>query len=260
MLFPTKKLEGIQLEATDGEIGKIKDIYFDDKKWTVRYVVADTRKWLPGRKVLLSPASLKHIPFDGESIEVNLDKETIRQSPSLEEHEPVSVRKEAELSQYYGWSPYWEGQYLWGTMGHPQLDGPGIPPSMMDELEKQKAEQQEVGPGHPDHNLRSVQETAGEKSGYRVFAQGHEVGHLEDFQIQQETYKLQYMIVNTGDWLDEKLRLLSTDWIEEIDWEAKMIMVNIAPDQLKQAPDYEFDHEITRDVEERLHSLYSKPF
>ncbi|KGX83412.1 PRC-barrel domain-containing protein [Pontibacillus marinus] len=260
MLFPTSKLEGLRIDASDGELGKIKDIYFDDKKWTIRYVVADTRKWLPGKKVLLSPASLKEIPFDSDKIEVDLDKETIRNAPPIEDHEPVSVRNEMELSRYYGWSPYWEGEYLWGTMGYPQIMEPGANPTMMADEKMEQEKKAEDNPAHPDHNLRSVREVAGEKSGYRVFAQNQEIGHLEDFSIQQETYKLQYMVINTGSWLNEKLRILSTDWIESIDWENHIVKVDIDPGQLKNAPDYDYEHEVTRDVEEHMHQLYAKPF
>ena len=55
MLRSIKQLHGAKLGASDGEIGHVKDFYFDDQNWAVRYVVADTGSWLPGRQVLISP-------------------------------------------------------------------------------------------------------------------------------------------------------------------------------------------------------------
>jgi PRC-barrel domain len=60
MLKNIKDIYGTKLTATDGEIGHVKDFYFDDKSWAVRYLVVDTGSWLPGRLVLLAPQA-----FDG---------------------------------------------------------------------------------------------------------------------------------------------------------------------------------------------------
>ena len=37
MLQSIKHLYGHKLEASDGEIGHVKDCYFDDQNWAVRY-------------------------------------------------------------------------------------------------------------------------------------------------------------------------------------------------------------------------------
>jgi uncharacterized protein YrrD len=48
---------GYQLESRDGEIGKVKEFYFDDRRWTIRYLVAETGTWLADRQVLISPSA-----------------------------------------------------------------------------------------------------------------------------------------------------------------------------------------------------------
>ena len=58
MLQSIKQLYGEKLGASDGEIGHVKDFYLDDRNWAVRYLVADTGTWLPGRRVLLSPHAI----------------------------------------------------------------------------------------------------------------------------------------------------------------------------------------------------------
>ena len=44
-----------KLRESDGDIGHVKDFYFNDQQWVIRYVIADTGSWLPGRLVLISP-------------------------------------------------------------------------------------------------------------------------------------------------------------------------------------------------------------
>ena len=66
MLRSVKSLEGFSIGATDGTIGKVKDFYFDDEAWVIRYAVVNTTAWL-GREVLLSPYSIGQADWDGKS-------------------------------------------------------------------------------------------------------------------------------------------------------------------------------------------------
>jgi hypothetical protein len=91
------------LGARDGEIGHLKDFYFDDQKWTVRYLVADTGTWLPDLKVLLSPLAVAGIRSKPHTaLEMNLTKQQIEQSPPIEKHMPVSRQYEARYFQLKG--------------------------------------------------------------------------------------------------------------------------------------------------------------
>ena len=77
MLPMCKSLKGHRLAALDGEIGKVHDFYFDDQSWTVRYLVADTGYWLPGRLVLISPFALKGFDEREQRLNVTLTKQQI---------------------------------------------------------------------------------------------------------------------------------------------------------------------------------------
>ena len=90
MLSKAGTLKGFKLDSLDGEIGKVKEFYFDDRHWTIRYLVADTGNWLPGRKVLISPYALVSVNKEEQNIAVNLTKKQIEDSPSLNSHKPVS--------------------------------------------------------------------------------------------------------------------------------------------------------------------------
>ena len=89
--------------AKDGEIGKCRDFLFDDDHcWAIRYMVADTARWLARRKVLIAPIWVDHIRWADESVHVNMNKERIEQSPTYDPKQPVNLGYEARLYDYYG--------------------------------------------------------------------------------------------------------------------------------------------------------------
>jgi len=103
MLSKAKTLTGYKLHSLDGEIGKVKEFYFDDHHWTIRYLVADTGNWLTGRQVLISPYALVAVSQEEQHIVINLTKKQIEDSPSLNSDRPVSRRFEEAYYGYYGW-------------------------------------------------------------------------------------------------------------------------------------------------------------
>ena len=119
-LRSTNSLIGYRLGANDGGIGECSDFLFDDSSWVVRYLLADTRKWLPGRKVLISPISIGDIDVIDRTVHVDMSKEQIKNSPPLEMEAPISRSYEKFLNQYFGWSDYWDGAGLWGDHASPQ--------------------------------------------------------------------------------------------------------------------------------------------
>jgi hypothetical protein len=124
MLRSIKQLYGNKLGASDGDIGHVKDFYFDDQSWAIRYLVVDTGTWLPGRQVLLTPHSLGRLDQAERTLRVNLTRKQIEDSPSIEAHKPVSRQYEQEYYRYFGWPYYWKGSGLWGLSGFPILEDP----------------------------------------------------------------------------------------------------------------------------------------
>ena len=115
MLNKAKTLKGYKLHSLDGEIGKVKEFYFDDHHWTIRYLIADTGNWLTGRQVLISPYALAAVNKEEQYIAINLTKKQIEDSPSLDSDKPVSRQFEESYYGYYGWPLYWGGSYMWGS-------------------------------------------------------------------------------------------------------------------------------------------------
>jgi hypothetical protein len=83
MLLSIKQLVGNKLAVMDGDIGHVKDFYFDDKNWVIRYMVADTGSWLTGRLILLSPHAFGAIDQDEKTMHITLSKKKIQGCPSI---------------------------------------------------------------------------------------------------------------------------------------------------------------------------------
>jgi uncharacterized protein YrrD len=241
----TKDLKGNTIVATDGDIGKVDDFYFDDKSWTIRYLVADTGNWLLGRKVLISPIALGKTDFSSGRFDVTLTKKQVEESPSIDTDKPVSRQHEAYYHDYYGYPYYWTGPYLWGPMSCPQ-----IPVLDQKRVEGRRAEREEAG----DLHLRS----AANVTGYHIEARDGGVGHVEDFIIDNETWEIRYMVVDTRNWLPGKKVLIAPRWIDRVSWNDSKVYVSLSREAIKNAPEYDPDA-LSREYEGKLHDHYNRP-
>lgn len=243
MLDKVKTLHGYKLTNHDeGAIGTVKDFYFDDKHWIIRYLVADTGSWLTGRQVLLSPYALITVMPEERHITINLTKQQIESSPALSSDKPVSQQFEESYYGYYGWPMYWSGSAAWGS--YPYLARDYEP-----EPERTPAEK-----GWDPH-LRSTHEV----SGYHIQATDGEIGHIEDFVIDDETWAIRYLIVDTRNWLPGKKILIVPQWIDRVSWSESKVFINFDREAIKQSPTYTAASLAARDYEIRLHRHYNRP-
>lgn len=243
MLRSIQSLIGYRIHAKDGEIGKVKDFYFDDGKWTIRYFVVDTGNFLPGRKVLISPffAFGTNTPdWKSKTFPIDLTKAQIEASPSIEADKPVSRQHFIDLHQHYGWTPYWENSMA------------VVPPvaPIAPEIEKAK-EAHEKG----DPHLRSTKEVAG----YHIQATDGEIGHVEDFVIGDTVWVIRYMVVDTRNWLPGRKVLLSPEWIQSVSWSNEQVTVDLTRDSIKNSPEYDPSAPINQKYELRLYDFYGRP-
>jgi len=220
MLQNTKELYGHKLAAVDGEIGHVKDFYFDDKIWVIRYLVADTGSWLTGRLVLLSPHAFGAWDQFGQILHLKLPMKQIENSPSIEAHKPVSRQYEIEYYRYYGWPVYWNGGAIWGFGGLPVM----LPPSK-DELEAHLKHQPD------DKHLQSTQAI----TGYHVQSGDETIGHVSGFLVDDRSWTIHKLVVETGHWYSGQEILISTDRVERISCEEAKIFVNITIAELQRA-------------------------
>jgi uncharacterized protein YrrD len=241
LLSTVKALKGYKLDSLDGEIGKVKEFYFDDKYWTIRYLVADTGNWLSGRQVLISPYALRAVNKEEQNIAINLTKKQIEDSPPLDSDKPVSRQFEEYYYGYYGWPMYWYGPYVWGPYPYPSGVRYG------ETLKEYQAEKKW------DPNLRSTNAV----SGHHVQASDGEIGNIEDFIIDEETWTIRYLIINTRNLWPGKVVLVSPRWIKDISWGELKVFINLTRDVIRESPEYTEESLPTRDYEIRLHRYYN---
>jgi len=246
MLRSIDELMGYSLDAEDGPIGKCLNFLFDDLKWTIRYMVADTHKWLPGRHVLISPISLGEPDPAHKVFPVKLTKEKIKNSPPLETDMPVSSEYEKRLRKYYGYPYYRLGNTSWDYQAHPDSPYSSLP----------RMEEEERVQGKEPNHLRSVNEV----KGYNIHATDGRIGDVEDFIVEDKTWIIRYAAVDTRKWLPGgKKVLVSTDWINVIRWEKKDVVVDLTKDAVRNSPEYDPGTPITREYESRLFDFHGRP-
>lgn len=253
MLRTVDSLSGYTIHATDAELGKVEDVYFDDQKWGVRYLVVETGSWLSKRTVLISPYSITGVDDANKAINVSLTREQVRNSPSIDTYQPISRRMELQHTSYYGYGNYWTGPHLWGVAGSPVYPmGEGMPEPTPSELEQNKA--QDVA-GSDDVHLRSCDGVGG----YYIMGTNGELGHVKDFMVDDKDWAIRYLLVDTRNWWPGgKKVLLATHWVERIDWPESRVHVKLTRQQIKDSPEYDEDQPIDRDYEERLHEHYDR--
>jgi hypothetical protein len=201
------ELRRSHLIAIDGEIGHVSDVYFDDSTWLVRYFVVDTRKWLPGRKVLIAPHAVDREGSEPGKLAINLTKEQIRNAPGIEEDRPVSHQHQAELAAYYAWPLPYEGMAPITA---------GLPATPLPEpLPPEPAEEQ------GDPHLRSMSEVIG----YRVLdVRENEAGTIEDIDLNDQLQSVCLLMRTAGN----QTRSLAPETVANIDWASQTVRLREA--------------------------------
>jgi uncharacterized protein YrrD len=213
MLQNIKNIYGAKLTASDGEIGHVKDFYFDDKTWVIRYLVADTGSWMAGRLVLLTPHIFGKWDLYGMTLHVSLRKEQIENSPSIEAHKPVSRQYEIDYYRYYGWPNYWDGGAMWGSGEYPSL----VAPSIDEFLSTQRHHHRD------DRHLQSTQAV----TGYQIQAIDGEIGTVSGFVVDDKSWAIRELAVETGHWYSGNQILIAPDEIERVSYEDSSVFVKL---------------------------------
>jgi hypothetical protein len=207
----TEKLYGHKLAALDGDIGHLRDFYFDDNIWVIRYAVADTGTWLTGRLVLLSPHAFGKLDQDEKTLHINLTKVQIQDSPAIESHKPVSRQYEAEYYRYYGWPAYWAGDAMWGMGSYPVI----VPPAEGEVEERRSYYHRD------DKHLQSARDI----TGYPIQTTDGELGHVKGFLVDERSWAIRELIIETGHWYSGKEIRISTDKVSWISYKQSKVHV-----------------------------------
>jgi hypothetical protein len=256
MLRHRSQFKDYAIHASDGAIGTVTDLLFNDTTWLVRWLVVDTGNWLTGRKVLLPPSALAHIDHIGRQFSVRLTKQQVKDCPDVETDRPVSRQSEASIYDYYGWSPYWgAGSYLGiigyggGMVGASVLSRPS-PELMQRERELEDAQREKDDPA-----LRSIEEV----TGYHVNASDGEIGHVADFLVEDDDWSIHYLVVDTKNWWPGKKVLISPLSVRAIEWDNQQVNLGADRQKIKDSPAYDPSMTIDPIYEKNYRKHYGDP-
>lgn len=243
MLRSMQDLENLTLGAIDGDIGTVKDFYFDDEVWVVRYLIVDTGSWLFSRKVLIPPLAIRENDIGSHRLLVTLNKDQVENSPNIDTDRPISRQHEMQSLSYYGYP------YYWGSAGN------ASPSGGPDSLTRENlATAHRLLHQNDDPHLRSCQAIIG----YHIRATDGEIGHVESLLINEETWAVQYLVVYTSNWWLGHTVLISPEWIDSVSWEDQTVALDLDQNAVKTSPQYDSSEQLNRGHEATLYNHYGR--
>ena len=245
MLRSLKDLEHYGIAATDGDVGSVVNFLLDDQRWAVRYMVAETGSFFTERRVLISPVFLGEADWATRSFHLSLTKDKVKNSPGVDLDKPVSRQHERDYYRYYGYPYYWGYSGLWGVGAYPSSLQAG------QWSEPSRRVDEETGDAH----LRS----ANELRGYHIQGTDEGVGHVDDFIVDDESWAIRYLVIDTSNWWFGKKVLVAPDWASRISWAESKVFVGMTRQEIKDSPEWQANEPINRQYESRLYDYYGRP-
>jgi uncharacterized protein YrrD len=261
MLRSLDNLANYAIEATDGVVGHVKDFYFDDHSWVVRYLVVHTGAWLGGKSVLISPVSIGEPNWTERLLPVAITREQVRHSPDIDTDKPVSRQHEARFFDYYRYPYYWGGAGLWGGGFYPGVsmlgEGYAFTDAEYDRADRERVQTpgEAASTAHGDSHLRSCKSVIG----YSIYARDGTIGEVKEMLVDERTWAIRYFVVNTSSWWVGHSVLVTPQWIERVSWPERGVYVNLTRQAVKESPNYDGTETLNRTEETHLHTHYDRP-
>jgi hypothetical protein len=246
MLRSMKDMEDYTIGATDGIIGRVRDFYFDDEDWVIRYLVVETADGAPQRKVLISPISIGQPNWSEKILPVSLTKIQVQKSPDIDTNKPVSRQHEMGYLGYFGYGAYWGGGGLWGASPYPDELQAGL---------QDAALRTAAGHQSDDVHLRSGNEIMR----YYVHASDGDIGHVQGLIVDEKSWAIRYIIVNTSNWWLGHEVIIAPEWIDDVDWLDSKLSINLTRQSIKDSPPYDPNVPLSREHESGTHAHYGRP-
>lgn len=246
MLRSMRNMEDYSIGATDGIIGRVRDFYFDDESWVIRYLVVETDEGQAQRSVLISPIAIGQPNWSEKILPVTLTKQQVKNSPDIDTDKPVSSQQEMGYLGYYGYGTYWGGGGLWGAGLYPDiLQGGRQLGSASENLARHQ---------HEDPHLRSGNAVMR----YYVHASDGDMGHVQGFLVDEKTWAIRYIIVNTSNWWLGHQVLIAPQWIVGVNWAESTVSLDLKRQEIKSAPPYDPTQPVDREHELQMHAHHGR--
>lgn len=251
MLFKASSIKGYAIAATDGEVGKVIDVLFDDASWQIRWVVVQAGSWFSDRKVLLPTSALGHADQLAKQFSVKLTVQQVKDSPAIDTALPVSRQMEADLYGHYGWAPYWGGALFMGTYGYAGgLGGfwshePGTEEALENDVINARRDSY-------DPHLRSAETVIG----YHIHASDGSIGHVEDLLVEEGDWSIHLLLVDTHNWWQGKRVLISPGSVRSVGWTDGLVSLVVDRQSIRNSPSYDPSMTVDRTYEDAFNHYY----
>jgi hypothetical protein len=212
-----------------------------NRSWAVRYLEVDTGGWLSRRRVLLSPAVIGDIDEEERTVSAGLNREQVRHSPPLAPGAPVSRQHEIDLQQYYSWPAYWTA-----ASGPWQAAPPGPEPAPGGGAAMARVP--------TDAGLRSVSDVAA----CTVNALDGEIGRVDDLILDDESWRIRYLLVDTRTWWPGRYVIVGTEWVPNGIWREDTVSVELTREAVRHSPPFDPSKPVNREYEEKLYDYYKR--
>lgn len=203
MLLLAKHIYGAAVEASDGKVGKLCDLLFDDQSWSVRSLVLDAGRWGNRRRVTLPPDLVRHRDWADHRLVIDgLTRAQVVEAHG--EHTEVPARGPStwQIATVADWEVYWIDM-----LDHPwQISA--------------------------DPHLRNTQEV----TGYHIQGVDRSVGHIADFVVDDEQWSLRFLVIDTRNWWPGKHVLITPNHLESIDGQGRLVRVSLSREAIEHCP------------------------
>lgn len=236
LLQTAHKLQRYSLLAVDGEIGGVENLYFDDTTWAVRYLAVSVGGWPAGKHVLISPVAIGEVDEEQGTINIELTRNQIVNSPPISADRPITRQYEKGYYQYYDWTPYWKS----GPFASRSTSEAPIASSLIPDAE--------------DTHLNSTAEV----NGYAIAALDGEIGRVDGIVIDAQYWVIRYLEIDTHRWWPGKHVLINPAWVKNVNWAERVVSVDLTCDAIRRAPGFNPSKVIGRDYEVQLFKYYGR--
>jgi hypothetical protein len=213
---------GSTLTATDGRVGRVRDVLFDDRTWSVEYLVVHTGRWLSGHTVLLVPSALATIDAQRHAVRARLTRDEVDAAPPMDAHPSVSRMHEARLSEYlaFPWPAYWAGPDQRGEVPAPAIA-----------WARRLARVLPRRPARVEGHIRSLRAI----TGYAIEATDGRTGRVVDLLAGDDPWTIDALAVDVRRWWPGPRVRVAISHVTGIDWVGRSVHVDLTRAKLFEA-------------------------
>jgi hypothetical protein len=190
------------LVTTDGEEHQVRSLLFDDRSWTICFLIADAGSWLSRRQVVIRTCAIDGPDWTKKVIAANLTHQELVKCADASSIKPVSEQQQLALKKHFGWpdsEPRWH-----------------VPAALV------PAQREFPAQANDDPHLRNTMDLLG----YEVWLTDRRVGILSDFIMEPNCWHIKYLSVKVGDWVYREERFVPTHTVQSISWGIHRVTLN----------------------------------